>query len=89
MRKPDFRICENKDADQRLCFRYTDGTIPLLLNPKTKLSSHLLLIYSPVCVGPDRKPRSPVFSRRGSYSIYMSGELIDSGPIRTLAAMAT
>ena len=39
MRKPDFCICENKDADQlrgnreadqRLCFRYTDSTIPLL-----------------------------------------------------------
>ena len=39
MRKTDFCICENKDADQlrgnreadqRLCFRYTDSTIPLL-----------------------------------------------------------
>ena len=39
MRKPDFCICENKDADQlrgnreadqRLCFRYTDSIIPLL-----------------------------------------------------------
>ena len=38
MRKPAFSICENKDADQlrsnreadeRLCFRYTDSTIPL------------------------------------------------------------
>ena len=41
MRKPDFSICENKDADQfrgnreadqRLCFRYTDSSIPLLPN---------------------------------------------------------
>ena len=39
MRKPFFGLCENKDADQlrgnreadqRLCFRYTDNTIPLL-----------------------------------------------------------
>ena len=39
MRKPAFCICENKDADQlrgnreadqRLCFRYVDSTIPLL-----------------------------------------------------------
>ena len=39
MRKPAFCICENKDADQlrgnreadqRLCFRYTNKTIPLL-----------------------------------------------------------
>ena len=42
MRKPTFCICENKDADQlrgnreadqRLCFRYTDSTIPLLAKP--------------------------------------------------------
>ena len=48
MRKPDFCICENKDADQlrgnreadqRLCFRYTDITIPLL--PKSEISSLL------------------------------------------------
>ena len=41
MRKPDFGLCENKgadqlhsncEADQRLCFRYTDSTIPLLRN---------------------------------------------------------
>ena len=46
MRKPDFCICENKDADQlrgnreadqRLCFCYTDSTIPLL--PKSEISS--------------------------------------------------
>ena len=46
MGKPTICICENKDADQlrgnreadqRLCFRYTDSTIPLLL--KTEISS--------------------------------------------------
>ena len=46
MRKPFFCICENKDADQlrgnreadqRLCFRYTDSSIPLL--PKSENSS--------------------------------------------------
>ena len=46
MRKPTIYICENKgadqlrgnrEADQRLCFRYTDSTIPLL--PKPKISS--------------------------------------------------
>ena len=39
VRKPAFCICENKgadqlrgnrEADQRLCFRFTDSTIPLL-----------------------------------------------------------
>ena len=57
MRKPAFCICENKDADQlrgnreadqRLCFRYIDSTISL---PKFQASSHLLWLYSPVCVG--------------------------------------
>ena len=46
MRKPAFCISENKDADQlrgyrdadqRLCFRYTDSTIHLL--PKSGISS--------------------------------------------------
>ena len=46
VRKPAFGICENKDADQlrgnreadqRLCFRYTDTTIPLF--SKSEISS--------------------------------------------------
>ena len=46
MRKPTFCICENKDADQlrgnreadqRLCFRYIDSAIPLL--SKSEISS--------------------------------------------------
>ena len=32
---------------------------------KFQASSLLLRLYSPVCVGPGRKPRRPVFSRRG------------------------
>ena len=56
MRKPEFCICENKDADQlrgnreadqRLCFRYTDSTIPLL--PNSEISS---LYPSSVAVQP-------------------------------------
>ena len=37
------------------------------INPKFLASSHLLWLYSPVCVGPGRKPRRPVFSQRGSF----------------------
>ena len=46
MRKPSFRLCENKDADQlrgnceadqRLCFRYMVSIIPIL--PKSEISS--------------------------------------------------
>ena len=36
------------------------------LNPKFQASSHLLWLHSPVCVGPGRKSRNPVFSQRGS-----------------------
>ena len=52
MRKPAFCICENKDADQlrgnreadqRLCFRYTDSAIPLL--PKSEISIKPLAIF--------------------------------------------
>ena len=37
------------------------------LNPKIQASSHLLYVYSLVCVRPGRKPRRPVFSQQGSY----------------------
>ena len=75
MRKPDFCICESKDADQlrgnreadqRLCFRYLDSTIPLRPIYEIQASSHLVWLYSLVCVGPGRKPQRPVFSERGS-----------------------
>ena len=35
------------------------------LNPKFHASRHLLWLYSPVYVGPGRKPLRPVFSQRG------------------------
>ena len=56
MRKPAFCICENKDADQlrgnreadqRLCFRYMDSTMPLLSKSEIQAS----WLYSLVCVG--------------------------------------
>ena len=37
MIKPDFCLCENKGADQRLCFRYTDSILSLLI--KSEISS--------------------------------------------------
>ena len=64
MRKPAFCICKkkaadqlrgNREADQRHCFCYTDSASPLLL----KASSHLLFLYSMVCVGCGRKPEAP------------------------------
>ena len=71
MRKPALCICENKGAyqlpsncaaDQRLLKQSL-----FFLNPKFQASSHLMCLYSPVCVGPVRKPRRQVFLRRGSF----------------------
>ena len=57
MRKPTICICENKgadqlrgnrEADQRLCFRYTDSTIPLL-NLKFQLLACFLTVQTGLC----------------------------------------
>ena len=69
MRKPTFCICQNKDAlpsqvsfpvTVKLISAFADTTqiIPMLyfLNPKFQASSHLLHLYSSVCVRPVRKP---------------------------------
>ena len=75
VRKPAFCICENKDADQlrgnreadqRLCFRYTGSTTPLL--PKYEISSlqpSFVAVQTGLCQ--TWSERRPVFSERGSY----------------------
>ena len=66
MKNPTICIWENKDADQlrgnceadqRLCFSYTDITILYFLYPKFPAASHPLCLYSLVCVRPVGKPR--------------------------------
>ena len=52
------------------------------LHPKFQASGHLLWLYRPVCVGPSRKPRRPVFSQRGSF--WSHGSLIFSSCLLTL-----
>ena len=52
--KTGFLHMQNLEADQRLGFRYTDTSIPLL--SKSEISSHPLWLYSLICVGPGRKP---------------------------------
>ena len=68
VRKPDFCLCENKGADQLRsnceadhAFVFATRIVQSLffLNPKFQASRS-------VCVRADRKPRRPVFSRRGS-----------------------
>ena len=65
MRNLDFCICENKDADQLRGYREADQRLVFAirivqslfyLNLKFQASSHLQWLYSPVCVGPGRKP---------------------------------
>ena len=68
VRKPDFGICENKDADQlRGVFATQIVQSLYFLNTKFQASSNLMWLHSPVCVEPGWKPRRPVFSQRGSY----------------------
>ena len=72
MRNPAFCICKNKDADQ-LCncvtaqlisaFVFATGKVQSLfyLNPTFQAYSHLLWVYSLVCVRPGRKSRRPIW----------------------------
>ena len=47
----------NHEADQHLCFCYSDIVQFLFyLNLKFQASSSFLCLYRPVCVGPVRKP---------------------------------
>ena len=55
VRKQTICIGENKDADQ-LCFATRIVQFLFYLNPKFQASSLHLCFYSPVCVGPVRKP---------------------------------
>ena len=65
MRKPAFCKCENKDADQLRgnreaisAFVFATRLVQSLyfLYTQFQASSHLVWLYSPVCVGPGRKP---------------------------------
>ena len=80
MRKPAFCKCENKDADQlrgnreadqRLCFRYIDRTIPLPKSEFSSLQSSSVVVQSGLC-GPGRTPRSRIFTTRLIYIDFLS-----------------
>ena len=74
MRKPAFSICENKDADQlrgnreadqRLCFRYTASTIHLL--PKSEISSlkpSFVVVQSGLCRTWSETPKTGFLTTR-------------------------
>ena len=52
-------------------FVFTTQIVQFLyfLNPEFPTSSNLLCFCRSVCDGPGRKPRRPVFSRRGSFNV--------------------
>ena len=56
---------------------------------KFQASSHFLWLYSPVCVGPGRKSRRPVFSQRGSMYYYHALPNIKTGNQHSRSVTAT
>ena len=58
MRKPAFCICKNKGYIDRAIM---DLVLDLLHKPI--ITSHILWLYSPICVGTCRKPQRQDFSR--------------------------
>ena len=78
MRKPAFCIYENKDADQlrgyreadqRLCFRYTDSTIPLLSKSEiSSLQPSSVVVQSGLCRTWSETPKTGFLRTRLKYS---------------------
>ena len=77
-RKPDFCLCENKgadqlrsncEADQRLCFRYTDSTLSLLI--KSEISSFYAAsgtVYVGLCQTWLETPKTGFLASRLNYN---------------------
>ena len=66
--KEAHQLCGNLEADQRLCFCFTERTIPLLSESKI---SKPLAIFSDCTAQfgrPGRKPRRPGFSQYNMHS---------------------
>ena len=73
MGKPTICLGENKgrllncEADQRLCFRYSDSTVPLSLNPKFQASSFFSVTVQPGLCQTCSETTLLVFPRDGSF----------------------
>ena len=80
MRKPAFCICENKDADQlrsyreadqRLCFRYIDSTIPLLSKYEiSSLEPSCVVVESGLCGTWSETPKTGFLTTRLKQQLY-------------------
>ena len=91
MGKPTICICETKGADQlrgKLISAFVFATrieqFLLYLTPKFQVSSLLLCLYRPVCVGPVRKPHC-WFSQEAAHIWIFWGEKIRKGREKTSA----
>ena len=81
MRKPAFCICENKDADQlrgnreadqHLCFRYTDSTIPLLSKSEiSSLYSSSVVVQPGMCRTWAQTPKTGFLTTRVKYILIL------------------
>ena len=86
IRKPDFCICENKDADQlrgnreadqRLCFRYTDSTIPLLSKPEiSSIQPSSVVVQFGLCRTWSETPKTGFLRTRLIYELLHDKTLI-------------
>ena len=74
---------QRRKSASRFVFAIQIAQSLFLPNPKYQASNHLLRLYSPVCVGPGRKPRKPVFSQRGS-NFFIGLERADCSAIEFL-----
>ena len=79
MRKPTFCMCENKDADQfrgnreadqYLCFRYIDSTIPLLSKSEIPCLYPSSVAVQPGLCRTRSETRTLVFSQQGSCKVF-------------------
>ena len=86
MRKPEFCICENKgadqlpgnrEADQRLCFRYTDSTIPPLPNSEiSSLSPSSLIVRPGLCQTWSKTPKTGFLTTRLIFQVFGVNEIL-------------
>ena len=69
MRKSAFRIYGNRAADQRLCFRYIDSTIPLLPIYEISCLWPLCVVVQPgLCRTWSETPKTGFLTTRLKYS---------------------
>ena len=81
MRKPDFCICENKDADQlrgnhkadqRLCFRYADTTIPLLpMHKILSLKASSVVVKPGLCRTWSKTPKTDFLTEANMFHVLL------------------